>query len=608
MKKTLLFLFAFGILYSLSAQVIVTENFDSYTVGDHLAQTAGAPWTTWSGTTGAAEDPLISATQSSSAANSVYISTTSNDLVLDLGDSITGRYKINFKIFVETGKVAYFNILNDFAGSNSIWAMQAYFRTNGYVSVDAGGALVDSTTYTINDWTDIIFVIDVDDDFATMYVDSVELVSWVFSSGSYGDGTTHKLSAMNFFGWNDGAINPGYYIDDITVEKVTPPEAPLNLTAVVSGYDVAASWTTPSGAPDSYTLVRDNTVLGTGMTSTSYDDLNLHPSEYTYVAKAHYNTNGYSHSSNDTTVTIAGGVAKDLVLLEIITGTWCTYCPGAALGAVDMVDNGHDVAVIEYHTGDAYETTNITTRNNFYGTSSVPFSGIDGILNFTGGSHTVSLYPSYLNLYNQRIDRHSIATIELEVVPTGTDHFTANILVIQKDGYFASGLKLYTALTESDIAESWQGQTELHYVCRDMYPNGNGTTLDFSSSDSLNFSFNFSTTGYVLGNCEFVAFVQHTPTWEVEQARKVELSSFVGINNEEINNVQIYPNPASDYVRLISEGNGYYEIINIAGQLVLSGEITKEEQLINISMLDKGVYMVKAHNSSGISTTRVVIQ
>ncbi|MBN2730262.1 MAG: hypothetical protein JXR53_13640 [Bacteroidales bacterium] len=73
MKKTLLFLFAFGILYSLSAQVIVTENFDSYTVGDHLAQTAGAPWTTWSGTTGAAEDPLISATQSSSAANS-YIS------------------------------------------------------------------------------------------------------------------------------------------------------------------------------------------------------------------------------------------------------------------------------------------------------------------------------------------------------------------------------------------------------------------------------------------------------------------------------------------------------------------------------------------------------
>lgn len=609
MKKTLLFLFAFGILYSLSAQVIVTENFDSYTVGDHLAQTAGAPWTTWSGTTGAAEDPLISATQSSSAANSVYISTTSNDLVLDLGDSITGRYKINFKIFVETGKVAYFNILNDFAGSNSIWAMQAYFRTNGYVSVDAGGALVDSTTYTINDWTDIIFVIDVDDDFATMYVDSVELVSWVFSSGSYGDGTTHKLSAMNFFGWNDGAINPGYYIDDITVEKVTPPESPMNLAAVVTGNDINVTWDAPSsGTPDSYSLVRNNTVIASGLTLLTYDDNSLYPQDYTYVAKAFYDLDGYSASSNDTTVTVDGGVDRDLVLLEIITGTWCYYCPGAAMGAEDMIDNGKDVAVIEYHSGDSYETSNITTRNNFYNPSGIPFSAIDGILNITGGNHTTSLYPSYLSFYDQRIDVPSVEIIYFDIVPTGPDHFTANISVKQENGYFASGLKLFTALTESNIPESWQGQTELHFVCRDMYPNGNGTALDFSTSDSLNFSFDFSTTGYVLDNCEFVAFIQHTPSWEVVQAGKIDLSTYVGINNEEINNVQIYPNPASDYIRLIGEGNGYYEIINIAGQLVLSGEITKEEQLINISMLDKGVYMVKAHNSSGISTTRVVIQ
>lgn len=609
MKKSLLFLFAFGILYSLSAQVIVTENVDSYTAGTYFVQQAGSPWTTWDASPGTATDPNVSSTQANSGANSIYIGTTSNDLVLDLGDKTTGRYKINFKIFVETGKYGYFNILNDFAGSNSIWGMQTYFRTNGYVSVDAGGALVDSTTYTINDWTDIIFIVDVDDDFATMYVDSVELVSWIFSSGSFGDGTTHKLDAINFYGWDAGSGTPGYYIDDITVEQVTPPEAPMNLAAVVSGNDINVTWNAPSsGTPDSYNLVRNNTVIASGLTSLTYNDTSLYPQDYTYVTKAYYDLDGYSASSNDTTVTVAGGVDRDLVLLEIITGTWCYYCPGAALGAEDIVNNGKDVAVIEYHSGDSYETSNITTRNGFYNPSGIPFSAVDGVLNFSGGNHTTSLYPSYLSYYDQRIDIPSVEIIYFDIVPTGPDHFTANISVKQKNGYFASGLKLFTALTESNIPESWQGQTELHFVCRDMYPNGNGTTLDFSTVDSLNFSFDFNTTGYVLDNCEFVAFVQHTPSWEVVQTGKIDLSSFAGINNEETNNVQIYPNPASDYIRLISEGNGYYEVMNIAGQLVLSGEITKDDQLINISMLDKGVYMIKANNESGVSTTRIVIQ
>ena len=50
-------------------------------------------------------------------------------------------------------------------------------------------------------------------------------------------------------------------------------------------------------------------------------------------------------------------VDRDKVLLEIITGTWCYYCPGAAMGAEDLIANGKEVAVVEYHTGDTYENT-----------------------------------------------------------------------------------------------------------------------------------------------------------------------------------------------------------------------------------------------------------
>lgn len=610
MKRTLLFLFTLGIINALSAQVIIDENFDSYTSGTGIAIQASTPWTTWSNAPGGAEDPSISTTQANSAANSVYVSTTSNDLILDLGDKTTGRYKINFKIFVETGKVAYFNILNDFAGGSSTWAMQTFFRTNGYCSVDAGGALVDSVTFTPDTWIDILFVVDVDDDFATMYVDSTELVSWVFSSGSFGDGTTHKLDALNFYGWSDGSGgNPGYYIDDIYIEQVTPPEAPLNLSAVVSGNDIAVTWDAPgSGTPDSYTLLKNNAVLASGLIVLYNNETGLYPQDYTYVAKAHYEANGYSHSSNDTTVNVAGGVDRNLVLLEIITGTWCYYCPGAAKGADDMVSNGHDVAVIEYHSGDSYETADVSIRNSYYSPSGIPFSAIDGLLNFAGGDHSVSLYPSYLNYYNQRIDVPSVDIVYLDIVCTGGDNFTANVSVKESNDFFASGLKLYAALTESHIPESWQGMSELDFVCRGLYPNGNGTALDFSTNDSLSFTFDFSTSTYVLANCEFVVFVQHSPSTEVVQTAKIDMATIIGIEDMQTHNIQIYPNPASDYIRLIGDGNGYYEIINIAGQLVLSGEITKTEQLINISMLDKGVYIVKARSSSGVSSSRVVIQ
>ena len=81
--------------------------------------------------------------------------------------------------------------------------MQAYFKSNGYCVVDAGAASADSLAYSNNTWNNVIIIVDVDDDFATMYLNNNELVSWVFSSGSFGTGTTHKLDAMDFFGWDD---------------------------------------------------------------------------------------------------------------------------------------------------------------------------------------------------------------------------------------------------------------------------------------------------------------------------------------------------------------------------------------------------------------------
>ncbi len=45
---------------------------------------------------------------------------------------------------------------------------------------------------------------------------------------------------------------------------------------------------------------------------------------------------------------------EDMVILEIGTGTWCQYCPGASMGAHDLLTNGQLVGVIKNHNGDSF--------------------------------------------------------------------------------------------------------------------------------------------------------------------------------------------------------------------------------------------------------------
>ena len=96
-------------------------------------------------------------------------------------------------------------------------------------------------------------------------------------------------------------------------------------------------------------------------------------------------------------------IQRQFVLLEIGTGTWCTYCPGAAMGADDLLEAGCMVAVIENHNGDAFANQYSNARNSYYAISGYPTAIFDGVLRVVGGSHSSSMYNSYLPKYNQRM-------------------------------------------------------------------------------------------------------------------------------------------------------------------------------------------------------------
>ena len=225
------------------------------------------------------------------------------------------------------------------------------------------------------------------------------------------------------------------------------------------------------------------------------------------------------------TTLIYAQVPRNKVVQEIGTGTWCTYCPGAAMGADDLIANGCQVAVIEYHNGDSFTNPASDARNNYYGITGYPTAHFDGVLEVVGGNHSVSMYTSYLPLYNQRIAIQSAFTIMMTGTNTG-NNYNVDLLLNKVSAYTGTNLVVHLVLTESDIAFAWQGQTELNFVERTMVPSSNGTAVSFAASASQVVSLSFTKDPtWVLANCELVAFIQDNTTKEVLQGMKVPLNA-----------------------------------------------------------------------------------
>ena len=600
--------------YSANSQTnLYSINFDSYTAGSKFVQQAGNPWTTWSNAPGGTEDPVVSTTQAHSPANSVYV-VNNNDLVLKLNGKTSGRYEVGWYMYVESAKLGYFNFLSNFSGSNSYWALQVEIY-NDSLYVDANGPSTAKIPFALGRWSHMQLIVDLDDDFATYFVDSTEVVSYQWSKGAQGTDTIKKLDGIDFYGWDGTGSSvtgtSGYYIDDLTVDSIQAPSSPLNLTAVLNSANVDVTWTAPTTPPVIYKLSRNGTVVD-ATNSLNYTDLSPWPNTYIYGVRAYYGGLGYSHSNSDTLI-VPGGVARNLVLFEEGTSMYCQYCPGAAMGLRDLIDVNHKNAVaIAYHptSGGFEDTYGITAANdrlNYYAVDAYPTVVSDGIIKAVGGNATTSLYTTYLPMYNERFATPSLQILNMNITQVAVDSFAAKIIV-QETYAYATGWHLMTALTETNIAQVWENQTVLDFVCRGMYPSSTGTALSFATQTTDTVNLNFSTAGFVKNNCKFIAFMQHQATKEVTQCMCIDMSSILGINELQGKNISIYPNPATDYIMTLTSGKGNLYIYDITGKLVKSTVIFNPTQVIDVSNLTKGVYIVKMSTPEKNFTEKLVIQ
>jgi hypothetical protein len=92
----------------------------------------------------------------------------------------------------------------------------------------------------------------------------------------------------------------------------------------------------------------------------------------------------------------------------------------------------------------------------------------------------------------------------------------------------------------------------------------------------------------------------------------VTVLNSIGIQENEVDGLKIYPNPAKDFITVeIDDYNSQVqvEVLNLLGQVVLTQSIDSElSNRINTSNLDAAVYLVKVSSNGKTSTRKVTIQ
>lgn len=585
------------------------DDFDSYTAGEQLACQNPEAWTTWSNAPCSDEDAWVSDDVSYSGSNSVKV-INDVDLVKVLDNHTEGLFNISFKLYIPSGNYAYFNSLQVFNGSSSEWGFEGYFPPGGTANISAGGANAATYSFSYDTWLDIRLQVDLNANWAEYYYNNNLIHGWQWSLGANGSGNLNQLGGIDFYGWTESGGTALFYFDDFRIELATPLTPPSNFTAeVINDSDVLLSWDAPAGPVIAYNVYRDNVIIAQEITETSYTDVGLFPGSYMFDVKAIYDE-GLSGGAGPLEVIIPGGTDRNFVVLEIATGTWCVYCPGAAMGADDLVENGHDVVVIEYHSGDVYENNDSKARIDYYDVEGYPTSVFDGTSKKSGGNANTSIYPTYLEYYNTHIEKVAYFEIEAKVESVSTSATAWKLKVDAEMVYeFESdNLVLHAALTESHIPQTWFNQTEVNFVCRTMIPNSDGTALDFSSSNIQSVEIEFDIPAeYVMPNLEMVVFIQDKVTGAIHQAQKADF--MVGIDEEMQESSWIYPNPANDKVQIsTNDKKSEITIYDIHGRLLDSFMLDGIEKTLDISAYKPGLYLFKLSNTDGIRTEKILVK
>jgi len=581
------------------AQITFCDDFESYQIGDYLAQTS-ADWETWASimapcpTNPCADDAMISDIQSLSGSNSLYLTDAAGlggpqDLLLPFGTGyphVTGDLEVVVNLFVTSS--AYMNIQalpTVGAAPLGLWALNMTIDPTGTITVDGGSTPLPAgpiiSSFPLNQWTEFKLNIDLTQNIWEVFINNQSI-------GSFSNGT-NQASSLNLY----PSVGNDFYVDDICYTYTPFTPLAYDMTAINLNTN---SNLVLSSAP--FTISGEIVNLGSNIISTldinysvnggppfidNLSGLNLglfdtlsfnHSMPWTpsttgsYVVEiwaSNLDGNIDLNSTNDTfsdTIYIWNNIAVRTPLIETFTSSTCGPCAPANVTAEALFSqNLGRFTSIKYQAdfpmpGDPYYTLEGGNRRSYYAVSSVPRMEIDGGWDQNGGNITQQILDdhinevSFINLSANYLITSKTVDVDITIDPF--ENIQSNNLVVH--------VAVVEETTYNNIKTN--GETQFEHVVKKMLPNDNGTSissLTAGQQNTLSLSYTFNG-NYRLpadatnpinhaiehsvedfSNLMAVVWVQDVLTKEVHQSTYATLSSVTPISFNCISNICVDP-------------------------------------------------------------------
>ena len=86
-----------------------------------------------------------------------------------------------------------------------------------------------------------------------------------------------------------------------------------------------------------------------------------------------------------------------------------------------------------------------------------------------------------------------------------------------------------------------------------------------------------------------------------------ELVYYVSVDENNANTMSVYPNPVKDNLTIVAENMTRVTITNTLGQVMLDEAVVSNNEVINVTQYEAGVYVVRITTETGIVTERITV-
>lgn len=450
------------------------------------------------------------------------------------------------------------------------------------------------------------------------------------------------------------AYGNNMYIDEISVKEILTNDAEMssiNLNSILPVTSVGnnaitgtiknlgsnaitsidINWQENGGATHTQSLSGLNILAGQTYSYNHFDMWNAAIGQSTIHVWVS-NTNGGADTdmtNNDITkvVSVASNSTTRFPLYEKFTSSTCNPC--ASFGTVFHPfynTNTTNLALINYQvnwpsTGDPYFTSEINTRRGFYGVSGVPTLFVDAKDSPSG---TVAALQSELTS-ETAIPAYFAITSESSL--SGND-VTVNVTTTP---YLTGTYRLFAAVVEKTTTQNatTNGETSFDNVMMKMLPNATGTILNcvhdtpIATTLTANVGngayINSTLTGTALtastnlvhtediNDLQVIVFIQDYTTKMVMQAQLVPWAALAN-NTFNKSKFSVFPNPSTGMVKIITESPIDISVVDVLGKEVFASKNNTSNSTIDLSSLQKGVYLVKVTGDTIYATEKLILK